>query len=111
MLHQTSLSVPLSQQHLLTLCLYVSHFGNSYNISNFLFIIIFVIVICDFQVVLVVKNPPAKAGGVRTGSVPGLGRSLGGGHGNPLQNSCLENPMDRGAWQVKSIESQKVRHN
>ena len=33
-----------------------------------------------------------------TGSVPGLGRSGGGGHGNPLQNSCLENPMDRGAW-------------
>ena len=55
--------------------------------------------ICDFQVVLVVKNPPAKAGDVRkTGSVPGLGRSLGGGHSNPLQDSCLENPMDRGAW-------------
>ena len=31
-------------------------------------------------------------------SIPGLGRSLGGGHGNPLQYSCLENPMDRGAW-------------
>ena len=47
-----------------------------------------------------VKNPPVKAGDVRkTGSVPGLGRSLGAGHGNPLQDSCLENPMDRGAWQ------------
>ena len=34
------------------------------------------------------------------GSVPGLGRSSGGGHGNPLQYSCLENPMDRGAWQA-----------
>ena len=34
------------------------------------------------------------------GSIPGLGRSPGGGHGNPLQYSCLENPMDRGAWQV-----------
>ena len=34
------------------------------------------------------------------GSIPGLGRSLGGGHGNPLQYSCLENPMDRGAWQA-----------
>ena len=33
-----------------------------------------------------------------TDSVPGLGRSLGGGHGNPLQDSCMENPMDRGAW-------------
>ena len=34
------------------------------------------------------------------GLIPGLGRSPGGGHGNPLQNSCLENPMDRGAWQA-----------
>ena len=34
------------------------------------------------------------------GSIPGLGRSPGGGHGNPLQYSCLENPMDRGAWQA-----------
>ena len=48
------------------------------------------------QVVLVVKNLPAKAGD--TGSFPGSGRSPGGGHGNPLQYSCLENPMDIGAW-------------
>ena len=48
------------------------------------------------QVVLVVKNLPAKAGD--TGSIPGSGRSPGGGHGNPLQYSSLENPMDRGAW-------------
>ena len=42
-----------------------------------------------------VKNPPANAGDVRdTGSIPGWGRSLGGGHGNPLQHSCLENPMN-----------------
>ena len=48
------------------------------------------------QVVLVVKNPPANAGDIRDpGSVPGLGRSPGGGHGNPLQYSCLEN---QGAW-------------
>ena len=47
-----------------------------------------------------VKNLPASAGDRRDmGSIPGLGRSLGGGHGNPLQHSCLENPMDRGAWQ------------
>ena len=45
-----------------------------------------------------VKNPPATAGDV--GSIPGLGRSPGGGHGNPLQYSCLENPMNRGAWQA-----------
>ena len=48
-----------------------------------------------------VKNPPANAGGVGyAGSIPGLGRSLGGGNGNPLQYSCLRNPMDRGAWQA-----------
>ena len=51
------------------------------------------------QVVLVVKNPPAIAGSIRDmGSIPGSGRSPGGGHGNPLQYSCLENPTDRGAW-------------
>ena len=49
--------------------------------------------------VLVVKNPSASAGDIRdTGSVPGSGRSPGGGHGDPLQYSCLGNPMDRGAW-------------
>ena len=46
--------------------------------------------------VLIVKNTPANEGD--SGSVPGLGRSFGGGHGNPLQYSCLENPVDRGAW-------------
>ena len=46
-----------------------------------------------------IKNPPANAGDVRDrGSVPGLGRSPGGGHGNRLQYSCLENPTVRGAW-------------
>ena len=50
------------------------------------------------QVALEVKNPPANAGDVGdTGSIPGLERSPGGGHGNPLQHSWLENPMDRGA--------------
>ena len=52
-------------------------------------------------VVIVVRNPPANAGDIReVGSIPGLGRSPGGGHGNSLQDSCLENPMDRGAWQT-----------
>ena len=51
--------------------------------------------------VLVVKNPSASARDVRdVGSSPGSGRFPGGGHGNPLQYSCLENPMDRGAWQA-----------
>jgi len=49
----------------------------------------------------VVKTPPVNAGDVRdAGSIPGLERPSGGGHGNPLQYSCLENPMDRGAWQA-----------
>ena len=53
------------------------------------------------QMALVVKNLPANAGDIRdVGSIPGLGRSPGGGHGNPLNYSCLENPMDRGAWQA-----------
>ena len=53
----------------------------------------------DSQVVLVVKSPPASAGDVKgTGSILGSGRSPGGGSGNPLQDSCLENPMDREAW-------------
>ena len=47
------------------------------------------------------KDLPANAGDLRdVGSVPGLGRSPGGGHGNPLQYSCPENPMDRGAWRT-----------
>jgi len=50
-------------------------------------------------VALVVKNPHAKAGDVRdAGSIPRWGKSPGGGNGNPLQYSCLENSMDRGAW-------------
>ena len=48
---------------------------------------------------LVVKNPPANAGDIRdAGSIPGLGRYPGEGHDNPLQSSCLGNPMDRGTW-------------
>ena len=48
-----------------------------------------------------IKNPPAKAGDARgVGLIPGSGRSSGGGYGNPLQYSCLEDPMDRGAWQA-----------
>ena len=51
-----------------------------------------------------VKNPPANAGDIRdirdAGSIPGSGRSPEGGHGNPLQYSGLENPIDRGAWRA-----------
>ena len=76
------------------------------------FIICFIMVIAEWwhfslhhhwasQVALVVKNSPASAGDARdSGSIPGSGRSSGGGPGNPLQYSCLENPMDRGAWRA-----------
>ena len=54
-----------------------------------------------FQVALVVKNPPANTGDKRNvSSISGLERSLGGGHGNPRQYSCLENSMDRGVWRT-----------
>ena len=52
------------------------------------------------QVVVVVKNPPANAGDIRdVGSIPGLGSSPGGGHCNPLQYCCLENPKDK-EWHI-----------
>ena len=48
-----------------------------------------------------IKNPPANSRDIKgVGLSPGSGRSPGRGHGNPLQHSCLENPMDRGAWQT-----------
>ena len=64
------------------------------------------------QVVPVVKNLPANAGDIRdAGSTPESGRSPGGGHGNPLQYSCLENLMDRESDRLQSIGLQRVRHN
>jgi len=61
------------------------------------------------QVAQVVKSLPANAGDVD--SIPGPGRSPGGGHGNSLQYSCLENPMDRGAWRaiVNSVAKSRIR--
>ena len=53
------------------------------------------------KVAQLVKKLPANAGDTRDmSSIPGSGRSPGGGHGNPLQYPCLENPMDRGAWRA-----------
>ena len=64
------------------------------------------------QVVLVVKNPLANAGDLRdVGSIPGLGRSSEEGKGNPFQHSCLENPMDRGAWRATVHGFQTAGHN
>ena len=63
-----------------------------------------------FPVALVVKNLPADAGDIRdAGLIPGSGRSPGRRHGNPLQYSFLENPMDRGAWRAKSMEISQAR--
>ena len=56
----------------------------------------------------VVKNPPANAGDV--GSIPELGRSPGGGNGKPLQYSCREDPLDRGAWWA-TVHGVAKRHN
>ena len=59
-----------------------------------------------------VKNPSAKAGDTRdVDSIPWSGRSPGVGNGNPLQSSCLENSMDRGAWWAKSMRFQRAGHN
>ena len=61
-----------------------------------------------------VKNPPANAGEIKdAGSIPGLGRSPGGGNGNPLQDSCLENPMDRETWRatVHGVTKSRTRLN
>ena len=61
------------------------------------------------QVALVVKKPPASAGDIRdVGSIPGLGRSPGGGHGIPFQYSCVENPMDRRGWGLQSAGPHRV---
>ena len=59
-----------------------------------------------------VKNPPANAGDIRdVGSITWSGRSPGGGHGNPLQYSCLENSMDKETGELESIGSQRVGQN
>ena len=62
--------------------------------------------------VLVVKNPPANTGDGRdAGEIPGLGRSPRVENGNPLQYSCLGNPLDRGAWQVTVHEVATFGHD
>ena len=65
------------------------------------------------QVVLVVNNPPINTADIREmGSIPGSESSPGGGNGNPLQYSCLEKLMDKGAWwATQSIGSRRVGHD
>ena len=60
----------------------------------------------------VVKNPPGDVGAAGdAGSIPGLGRSPGKGNGNPLQYSCQDNPVDRGAWWATVVGLQRVRND
>ena len=59
-----------------------------------------------------IKNPLANAGNIRdTGSIPGLGRSTAGGHGNPFQYSCLENPWTEEPGRLQSVESQRAGYD
>ena len=65
------------------------------------YITLYIVIFRATEVVLEVKNMPANAGDIRdAGSIPGSGRSPGGGHVFPLKHSCLENLKDRGAWQA-----------
>ena len=66
----------------------------------YLYMCMSVCVYMGSQVAVVVKNPPAHAGAMRYGFDPWVRRIPGGGHGNPCQYSCLENPLDRGAWRA-----------
>ena len=69
------------------------------NVTVFLYLGETLISVWASQVALVVKNPPANAGDIRdVGVIPGWGRSSGGVHGDPIQY-CLENSLDRAAWQ------------
>ena len=81
-------------------------------LSNIQQICYYYIIIISFQVVLVVKNPPANAEDIGdAGLIPGSGRSPGVGNGNPLQYSYLENPMDGETDKLQSMELNRVGHN
>ena len=81
------------------------------NILGFVGHLVSVTVIAS-QVALAVKNPPANAEDVSdAGLISGLGRSPGGGHSNPHQYSCLENPMNREAWWATVHGVARVRHD
>ena len=74
--------------------------------------ILLLVLLWASQVALVVRNQPTGAGDIRDmGSIPGMGRSPGEGNGNPLQYSCLETPLDRGAWRATVHGLQRARHD
>ena len=95
-----SVSLP-GNEHLI-LVLFVAHSGSlKFGPSNNSYLDLFPSKYMASWVETVVKSLPANAGDLRdTGSIQGSGRSPGGGHGIPLQSSCQENPMDRGAWRA-----------
>ena len=93
-------------------CIYNIHF------SGFIYIYIYICTLTHTHIYMYVLGFPGGSDGKEStynegdlGSIPGLRRSPGGGHGNPLQYSCLENPMHRGAWRVQSMRSQRVGHD
>ena len=99
LLHWQAGSLPSAPPRKLLFVWVIPQFTNSEIVLWKVIYRLFICILWVSQVVLVVKNPPASAGDVReAGSIPGLGRSPGGGNANPLQYSCLRNPMDRGAW-------------
>ena len=83
------------------------------NVMNIFFVFFsFIFSFWAYWLALVVKNPPGDAGDIRdTGSIPGLGRPPGEGNGNPLQCSCLGNPMDGGAWWATVRGVSRVRYD
>ena len=93
-------------------CVYIYIYMKSYiGISQYLFLNIRtrISTIRASLVAQMVKNPPCNAGDL--GSIPGLGRCPGGGHGNSLQYSCLENLMDEKPGRLQSMGSPRVGHN
>ena len=81
---------------------------SGFHAPGFSFFFFFNILLSIFPGAAVLKNPPAHAGDAKDlGSILGSGRSPGVGNGNPLQYSCLENPMDRGAWWATVHGSQR----
>ena len=86
--------------------------SNLIYVSNVCVVICYCISVWGFPGGSVVKSPPANAGDVGdSGLIPRLTSSLEAGHDHPLQYSCLENPMDRGAWWVTGHRVTKVRYD
>ena len=101
---RTSLALVMFSQNVLLffqnqLGFYQFSVGITIHIFSFLFLLSLYLFLGASQVALMVKNPPGNVGDIRDGGqIPESERSPGGGRGNSLQYSCLENPLDKGAW-------------